>query len=162
MRWKFRLRSYNGAYHTTKLYTEQKSVRGALDWRVGQRALFNNSSNSDIPFHLPRASLLMEQRQPCIIRQQSPSLNKLHISQIFEPVKSSSGETYNVDRMVEHQCTTIAIHRIHFTLHWKLVAMKTRERWDRKVDRTVCGNPPAKWRMHSVTVLQWLYNPMPW
>ena len=83
MRWKFRLRSYNGTYRTAKLYTEQKSVRGALDWRVGQWALFNNSSNSDIPFHLPRASLLMEQRQLCIIRQQSPSLNKLHISQIF-------------------------------------------------------------------------------
>ena len=25
--------------------------------------------------------------------------------------------------------------------------------WDRKVDRKMCGNPPAKLRMHSVTVL---------
>ena len=30
---------------------------------------------------------------------------------------------------------------------------ETYERWDRKVYSIVCGNPPAKWRMHSVTVL---------
>ena len=43
----------------------------------------------------------------------------------------------------------------HNEKYWKRA-----QRWDRKVDRIVCRNPPAKWRMHSVTVLQWLYNPM--
>ena len=35
----------------------------------------------------------------------------------------------------------------------KLTEQETRKRWDRNVDCIVCGNPPAKWGMHSVTVL---------
>ena len=41
----------------------------------------------------------------------------------------------------------------HFGSFIQACTQETCERWDLKVDRIVCENPPAKWRMHSVTVL---------
>ena len=41
----------------------------------------------------------------------------------------------------------------HFGSYIQACTQETCERWDLKVDRIVCGNPPTKWRMHSVTVL---------
>ena len=41
----------------------------------------------------------------------------------------------------------------HVGSYIQACTQETCERWDQKVDRIVCGNPPAKLRMHSVTVL---------
>ena len=41
----------------------------------------------------------------------------------------------------------------HVGSYIQACTQETCERWDQKVDRVVCGNPPAKWRMPSVTVL---------